>query len=223
MTKPLREWVGWDGGPLIAIPAEIARHWRGIDPPPDASVPEGWIWGQPGGPSCDYDRACGVGEYSGVLDVGPGQAFILADGTMMTAFLPLPDGGMFVSWGHADSVREAQRAVSDVPDGLWQPTGEEWRMVGGPILVFTAAALGDSIPEGRGPKATSMSRSIAWRCRCPRAATGSSSPITGPTRKPGSSSIASCVGRRADPSPRPARPRPRREGPGYASHSTTHQ
>src|SRR5918998_4373634 len=120
MTRPLGEWVGTSGGPLIVLPAEIAHHWRGIEPPLDAQVPEGWKWGDPNGPVCDYDRACGVEDDLGTLDVGPGQALVFGDEPMITAFLPRPDGGVFVRWGYANSVSEVRLAISDVPEDHWQ-------------------------------------------------------------------------------------------------------
>jgi hypothetical protein len=66
-------WVCSAGGPLIVVPAEIAHHWRGV---------EGWF------PSedvrqmsdefaSDYARACGIDDYLGMLEVGPGRALIL--------------------------------------------------------------------------------------------------------------------------------------------------
>jgi hypothetical protein len=140
--------VGWHQRPLIVLPVEIAHHWKGIDPPPDAQPREGWKWGEPDGPDCDYDRACGIAGDLGILEVGPGQALILGDMPMITAFLPGPDGGLLVRMGYAESVAAARRAVARVPEDLWQPTEYELCVGAGPLLLFDAGNAGDDPPEG---------------------------------------------------------------------------
>ncbi|MEQ1505012.1 MAG: hypothetical protein ABMB14_22455, partial [Myxococcota bacterium] len=84
------------GGPVIAVPAEVAAAWRGTLPPIGAPVPKGWSWGNSGGPVCDYDRACDVdyvrvGGYGGfaLLDVGGARALAL-DAELVTTFLADP-------------------------------------------------------------------------------------------------------------------------------------
>lgn len=106
-----RDWVASNGGPLIVLPLEIAHHWRGISPPPGVAASEGWIWGQPDGPVCDFDRACQVDDYVGMVDVGPGVGLVLGDDPMATTFLPSGDGGILLRWGYAEGVNEFWQAV----------------------------------------------------------------------------------------------------------------
>src|SRR5689334_17973405 len=84
------QWVESAGGPLIVVPLELAQSWRGIE-------------AVPGDPVTDYDRACDVDDYLGVLEVGPGRGLVLGDEPMRTAFVPSADGGILVRWGYAPS------------------------------------------------------------------------------------------------------------------------
>ena len=96
------------GGPVIAVPAELAEAWRGTLPPLDAVVPKGWTWGGRGGPRCDYDRICEHGVFEvrtdeggvGLLSVGSGHAIAL-DAEIVTSWISTEDGGAILRTGSA--------------------------------------------------------------------------------------------------------------------------
>jgi hypothetical protein len=52
-----------DGGPVLVIPADLVPYWSGAAGP---------------GEHDDYERACAVTEFPGVLEVGPGRALVLS-------------------------------------------------------------------------------------------------------------------------------------------------
>ena len=96
------KWVSTNGGPLVIIPVEIAHLWRGDGglglPNGDLSL----VW-ETVKTRTDYGRACGIEDYLGVLQVGPGRCLVFGDEPLATAFLPTQDGGIFVRWVHAES------------------------------------------------------------------------------------------------------------------------
>jgi len=115
------EWVESGGGPLIAVPETVLPFWAGADGDETAS---------------DYDRACEVDGFVGLLPVGDSAALVLGDEPASTAFLP--EHAVFVRWGAADSEDEL---LAEVPAALATAAWEDevrWT-VPGPVVLFDAA------------------------------------------------------------------------------------
>lgn len=115
------EWVESGGGPLIAVPETVLPFWAGADGEETAS---------------DYDRACEVDGYCGLLPVGDSAALVLGDEPASTAFLP--EHGMFVRWTAANSEDEL---LAEVPAALATADWDDevnWE-VPGPVVLFDSA------------------------------------------------------------------------------------
>ncbi|MET8261772.1 Imm21 family immunity protein [Micromonospora sp. NPDC005205] len=125
----LLPWVDSGGGPLIVVPTTALGQWKGASDDDDDS------WG-------DYDRACRVDGYVGVLDVGAAQALVLADEPASTTYLP--DRRIFVRWLYADSEAEVVRLVPravEIAD--WEDAGT-WT-TSGPAELFDSAYTDDGL------------------------------------------------------------------------------
>ncbi|MGW6906152.1 immunity 21 family protein [Streptomyces sp. NPDC054940] len=115
------EWVESGGGPLIAVPETVLPFWAGADGDETAS---------------DYDRACEVDGFVGLLPVGDSAALVFGDEPASTSYLP--DHGIFVRWCAADSEEDL---LARVPAALatadW---GHEvhWK-VPGTVVLFDSA------------------------------------------------------------------------------------
>ncbi|MGW7267973.1 immunity 21 family protein [Streptomyces sp. NPDC054842] len=115
------EWVESGGGPLIAIPEVVLPFWSGADGDDMSS---------------DYDRACDVEGFIGLVPVGDTRALVLGDEPASTTFLPRH--GTFVRWCAADSEAELLAGVPAALDAaVWEPE-VRWD-VPGPVLLFDAA------------------------------------------------------------------------------------
>ncbi|WP_055643923.1 Imm21 family immunity protein [Streptomyces venezuelae] len=141
----MTDWVSSMGGPLVVVPVTVLREWGGC-------TDEGIIVGEGDEPD-DYDRACGVDELAGVIDVGSGggRALVLGDEPAMTMYLP--ERRAFVRWIGAYSeeelVAEAE-AVLDAPGIPWEECGV-WETDGAAVLMDSAEAgadLGVPYPGG---------------------------------------------------------------------------
>ncbi|MEW2429213.1 Imm21 family immunity protein [Micromonospora sp. NPDC047644] len=124
----LLPWVDSGGGPLIVVPTTALGEWKG------ASDGDG-SWD-------DYDRACRIDGYVGVLEVGADQALVLADEPASTTYLP--DRRIFVRWLYADSEAEVVRLVPralEIAD--WQDAGT-WT-TSGPAELFDSGYTGDGL------------------------------------------------------------------------------
>ncbi|MFE7977395.1 immunity 21 family protein [Streptomyces shenzhenensis] len=115
------EWVESGGGPLIVVPEAVLPFWAGADGEDLAT---------------DYDRACEVDGYVGLLPVGDSAALVLGDEPASTSFLP--DHDAFVRWSAAGSEDELLAGVPAALDAaVWQ-NEVSWQ-VPGPVVLFDSA------------------------------------------------------------------------------------
>jgi hypothetical protein len=151
------------GGPVIGIPAELAAKWRGTLPPVGAVVPPGWQWGSPGGPVCDYDRACDKIEHRVAMPYGgfgsvpvDGGLALVFEGPLNTAWVPTDDGGVVVRNAPDEMESEAdfRKLVEAIPAAEWRPWPGRITLGDGRIFFWDAGMEGasdhDAIPAGDG-------------------------------------------------------------------------
>ncbi|MEV8545651.1 immunity 21 family protein [Streptomyces sp. NPDC051572] len=115
------QWVESGGGPLIAVPTTVLPFWTGADGDELAS---------------DYDRACEVGGYAGLLPVGDSAALVLGDDPASTSFLP--EHGTFVRWCAANSEDEVLAVIPAALAGATWENEVHWD-VPGPVVLFDSA------------------------------------------------------------------------------------
>src|SRR6185295_11862206 len=81
------------GGPILVLPKNLVRFWEGCHEPSGGRVVEAIFRADPdGGPATDYDRACDVAGYLGVIPVGTGTGLVLGDQPLSTGWWPLKNG-----------------------------------------------------------------------------------------------------------------------------------
>lgn len=137
-------WVESAGGPLILMSEALLPYWGGSEPPPPGtSVTATFRWSVDG-PATDYDCACDVAAYAGVIRIGDGQGLVLGDMPMPAAWWP-DGGGFLVRWMAAPN----DEAVLNILRGLsldlaWDPEAEfEFRA--GPLVLFDSAWPGSDV------------------------------------------------------------------------------
>ncbi|MFE3167718.1 immunity 21 family protein [Streptomyces sp. NPDC059224] len=124
------EWVESGGGPLVAVPETVLPFWAGADSEELAT---------------DYDRACEVDGYVGLLPVGDSAALVFGDEPASTSFLP--DHGTFVRWSAAGSEDELLAQVPAALDSAVWENGIHWQ-VPGPVVLFDSAWPGGEAEGG---------------------------------------------------------------------------
>ena len=95
-------------------------------------------------PESDYDRACGINDYVGLVSIDAGFGVILGEEPFLTTWLPLSqaNGGLLVRWDFADneaSVIEALTGFPDLQEVRWESTGIEIQFFGNKLYLFDAA------------------------------------------------------------------------------------
>jgi hypothetical protein len=76
-------WIETEGGPLVCIERCFAHLWSGLNR-------------STSGGSSDYDRACAIKDYVGVLDIGPAQALVLGDMPLSTSIWNDANGEKYI-------------------------------------------------------------------------------------------------------------------------------
>ena len=134
-------WLGTDAGHLILMPASARSQWSGTEPSrdPEASTAQ-FRWNQPDDPPSDYDRACDVNDYVGILNVGAHQAIVLGQDPLPTAGQPLATGGLLIARLYTTEI--------GLPATLPSIADLEWQPVGHVILDGSRVVLFDSTEPG---------------------------------------------------------------------------
>lgn len=126
-------WVESAGGPLLLIPASLLHGWEGGNGSGRAAT--------------DYDRACDVEGYVGVIPVGEGQGLVLGDMPMPVAWWP-DSGGILVRWMAADSEGAVIELLKALPDSLGWETEVSIELTSDEeLILFDAAYPGNELPS----------------------------------------------------------------------------
>src|SRR3954464_2438535 len=83
------KWISSTGGPLIVIPELSAPLWSGVH--------------KKGAGQSDYDRACNINGYVGVLSNPSCEVLVLNDEPLDTCVFSLQGRTVLVRWVHAPS------------------------------------------------------------------------------------------------------------------------
>ena len=98
-------WTESTGGPLLVASPNLLLKWQGVGE---------WL------PDCDYDAACAVDGYLGVLARHGGQVLVLADEPMPTTFMPLGGQLVLARWMYCPSKTMAEDLLTALPSRLPQ-------------------------------------------------------------------------------------------------------
>ncbi len=101
-------------------------------------------------PATDYDRACDIDDYLGLIVVGEGQGLVLGEGRMDTAWWPgdKGDGGILIRWEYGEPGTDVLQALSHIPEDIWQPEPLVFTVGEGPLFLFDSAFRGSDVDDG---------------------------------------------------------------------------
>jgi hypothetical protein len=138
------KWVSCDGGPLLLVQEKYLPLWEGSDAPSNGRVVQAnFRWGLD--VATDYDRACDIGDWLGLISVGEGQALVLGGDENATTWLPLEgrQDGMLVRWGYANSEEDAISAAKSLSDKTDKDETLEFSVEESDLILFAACEAGN--------------------------------------------------------------------------------
>src|SRR5947209_6843792 len=102
-------WVSSEGGPLLLLPKSALDQWDGCTARHSGAHVH---------PESDYQRACKIRSYIGLIRVGTVEAVVLGE-PMQTTWSSSPaHPGMLVQWMYADDERDVVHYLETLPDSL---------------------------------------------------------------------------------------------------------
>lgn len=139
-------WLDTDAGALMLLPAKLKPLWSGIEPPKDGRVIEAHFRWNPDGTATDYDRACDIDDYAGLVSVGPGAGIVLGQDNLPATWQAFPDGGGVLARLYTSESGDYPDRLPKLPPNLaWSAVGE-FTTDGSPLVLFDSTESGDEAP-----------------------------------------------------------------------------
>lgn len=139
-------WIASAGGPLILLSGEYASKWLGVgllDEELDFDI-------MPPSQNTDYDRACAVEGYLGLLEVGAGQGLVLGDEPMSTAWWQLTaTEGVLIRWVYGDGETDLVQLLTPFEEHAWTSSRLNLSVGKHPLYLFDSALPGDEAIDER--------------------------------------------------------------------------
>jgi len=133
-----RQWIYSGGGPLILLDQLWLNEWQGHD-----------LDQYERGQETDYDRACNIEGYLGLLPVGAEYGLVLNDEPMSTTWWLTETTGniMLVRWVYAENAVAVTGAMKEPIAVTWIATGIVFTATAGQVILFDSAYAGEKIEE----------------------------------------------------------------------------
>ena len=136
-------WISGDGGPLILMKKKYLASWEGSDAPSNGRVVEAISrWGLD--VATDYDLACDVEDYLGLINVGEGKALVLSGEQLATTWFPLFENaqGILIRWEYGNSEIEVIDFAKSLLNEVEKDEDIEFSVGNSELVLFVAAESG---------------------------------------------------------------------------------
>lgn len=130
-------WINSAGGPLILLEESLLKHWHGFNLADDPDY------------ITDYNRACEINEFVGIIPVVSGYGLVFGGEPFQTAWLPFPEAknGLLVCWNFAENESAVMDALNNLQSVKWEKTDIEIKFSGDKLILFDSALPGSEINE----------------------------------------------------------------------------
>lgn len=135
-------WIESSGGPLVLLSSRDLAAWSGHDMQPQQGL------GGLSARATDYERACAIKDFIGIVPVASGEGVVLGDEPMPTAWYPVsPSLGIFVRWVYGEDQEQVLRYLENIDERIWQPSGISFTVRSEPLYLFDAVLPGADVAE----------------------------------------------------------------------------
>lgn len=141
------QWLDTDAGVLLLLSVNLKPLWSGIEAPKDGRVIQATFRWNPDAPASDYDRACDVSGYAGLIPVGSGVGLVLGEDPLPTTWHPLPEGGILLVRLYTSETGNYPDTIPPLPTDLTWETVGDFSTDGSPLVLFDSTEPGDEPPN----------------------------------------------------------------------------
>lgn len=131
-----KRWINSTGGPLILIERNAAQDWKGVV-------------GVDMGGQTDYERACSIDDYVGLIFAEKFPVLVLNQEPLITTWLGndnLPAVIVRCVW--ANSLIEAENTFEEIPTlGGWVSSGVSIEFATGHLVIFDSSENGSVVSD----------------------------------------------------------------------------
>jgi Immunity protein 21 len=121
------KWIETTGGPLVVLPHNQLENWNGI---------EG-----------DYQRACEIDGYLGLIEVGGTIGVVLGDEPMRTTISNDNNSTAYIiRWCFAPNEKIVLEEIHRIGDFKF-PKSNEFMPIDSSLVVFDSSLVGNKIPD----------------------------------------------------------------------------
>ena len=127
-------WIESTGGPLLLLEDALLAHWHGS-------------YGN-SGVLTDYDRACKIADYIGIIEVGGGTGLLLGEEPFATSWWSSDQiaRSFLVRWVAAENEEQVRAELNSLPsESPWQSADVNFEIYNGQLTLFDSACLGSAI------------------------------------------------------------------------------
>jgi len=128
----------------MLVEEKYLSSWEGSNEPSNGRVVDAnFRWGSE--IATDYDRACDIEEWIGLVNVGEGKAIVLGGDETSTTWFPLAESqeGMLVRWIYANSDEEIINKAKSLSNELGKGENFEFRIEDSELILFAACEASD--------------------------------------------------------------------------------
>jgi hypothetical protein len=146
----LSTWVESNGGPLLLLARDLLPFWSGIRPSNVSAADFDNVYDYDF--DCDYNRACEVKDYLGLIEVASGTGLVLGGEPLSTTWWQIHDDlklGLLVRWMWADDEASVIQSLANIPESIWEPGNLICHVGTEPLCLFDSAYLGSEIAENK--------------------------------------------------------------------------
>lgn len=131
------KWLESAGGPLLLLEEHLLESWSGVFSEPSQT------------PFTDYDRACAVNDYIGIIAVDSGFGIVLGEEPFSTAWFQFAEtkNSLLVRWVFAENESAVTDALANLQSAAWKKTGVKIQFSGDRLILFDSACNGSNINE----------------------------------------------------------------------------
>jgi frataxin-like iron-binding protein CyaY len=138
------KWISCDGGPHVLMERSCMEQWEAGDIPSNNRVVKAsHIYNEATGIVSDYDLACEINDYIGIIELQSGSAIVINDDVPMSAWVTDSNGIGYIiilyTWENKDYSNEIPEIINNLEDSDFMLSGILFKVREDELYLFPAS------------------------------------------------------------------------------------